>query len=190
MTQRQITRGIAAFNELGYLSTVRRGKRTTNLMVPWLDGGPLFPDAVMGPLGPRRSDLQAHGDVTRRSTKLSLAYKNKAESPFSPPTAVPANDRLIARGSLHSAAARSLTGHPWPEGVAEDMDAWLGHDVFQSWFTNVAIDSIGEKVVRLVAPSRFVANWINAHFQDALLACWQKQCPTIERVHVAGGDLR
>ena len=38
--------------------------------------------------------------------------------------------------------------------------------------------------VRLSVPTRFLKSWVQSHYADRLLACWQEELPTITRIEL------
>jgi hypothetical protein len=70
VTSRQIRRGVAALRELGHLIVARRGRAKTSLLIPAMDGKPLFPDAMTGPEGPFGQDRKVRNDRTGRSAMI------------------------------------------------------------------------------------------------------------------------
>jgi hypothetical protein len=70
VTSRQIRRGVSALRDLRHLIVARRGRTKTSMLIPAMDGKPLFRDTmtgVTGPPGPIRPDLQVRCDRTSRS---------------------------------------------------------------------------------------------------------------------------
>jgi hypothetical protein len=93
VTARQISRGLAALRDLGYLDIVRRGGAKTNLLVPMLNGKLLFGSEISGP------DHKVPGEWTSRST---------LSGPPGPPSLL----------SLESLSIESFPPNPLPSSVA------------------------------------------------------------------------
>src|SRR5262245_28218997 len=68
--------------------------------------------------------------------------------------------------------------------VKERLRAEVGDDVFSSWFARMDLEAIDGESVRLSVPTRFLKSWIQSHYNDRLLACWQAEVPTIRRIEV------
>jgi chromosomal replication initiator protein len=76
-----------------------------------------------------------------------------------------------------------------------DQDRWtrvkgrlrtaVGEDVYTSWFARMDLDGVQEDSVRLTVPTRFLKSWIQSHYTDRVLACWQAEIPTVARVDLA-----
>jgi hypothetical protein len=93
VTARQISRGLAALRDLGYLDLRRRGGAKTNLLVPMLNGKRLFDGKMSGP------DHKVQGEWTSRST---------LSGPPGPPSLL----------SLESLSIESFPPNPLPSSVA------------------------------------------------------------------------
>jgi|SRR6476659_552663 hypothetical protein len=93
VTTRQISRGLKALRNLGYLDIMRRGGAKTNLLVPMLNGKRLFDGEMNGP------DHKVHGEWTSRPT---------LSGPPGP----------LSLLSLESLSIESLPPNPLPSSVA------------------------------------------------------------------------
>ncbi|HEX5212635.1 MAG TPA: chromosomal replication initiator protein DnaA [Pseudolabrys sp.] len=75
-----------------------------------------------------------------------------------------------------------------------DQDGWsrvkgrlrveVGDDVYSSWFARMDLEAIEEATVRLSVPTRFLKSWIQSHYAERVLACWQTELPQIVRVEL------
>ena len=77
-----------------------------------------------------------------------------------------------------------LSGWRGWEQVAQDLIASLGPSVFEGWFGRTKVLDVSDGCVLLIAPSRFVANWIRINFHPQVLMCWRARDPTIARVEI------
>jgi chromosomal replication initiator protein len=68
--------------------------------------------------------------------------------------------------------------------VKERLRAEVGEDVFQSWFTRMELEGIEDITARLSVPTRFLKSWIQSHYVDRVLACWQQEKPEVQKVDV------
>lgn len=76
-----------------------------------------------------------------------------------------------------------------------DQDRWtrvkgrlrtaVGEDVYTSWFARMDLDGVHDDSVRLTVPTRFLKSWIQSHYTDRVLACWQAEVPNVARVDLA-----
>src|SRR5690349_24513633 len=68
--------------------------------------------------------------------------------------------------------------------VKERLRAEVGDDVYSSWFARMDLEAIEEGAVRLSVPTRFLKSWIQSHYAERVLACWQAQENTVTRVEL------
>jgi chromosomal replication initiator protein len=68
--------------------------------------------------------------------------------------------------------------------VKERLRAEVGEDIFQSWFTRMELEGIEDITARLSVPTRFLKSWIQSHYIDRVLACWQQEMPEIQKIDV------
>jgi len=68
--------------------------------------------------------------------------------------------------------------------VKERLRAEVGEDIFQSWFKSMELDCIEDAMARLSVPTRFLKSWIQSHYIDRVLACWQQEMPEIQKIDV------
>jgi chromosomal replication initiator protein len=75
-----------------------------------------------------------------------------------------------------------------------DQESWLrvkarlraevGDDVFSSWFARMDLESLDEGAVRLSVPTRFLKSWIQSHYAERVLACWQAEQDKVGRIEL------
>jgi chromosomal replication initiator protein len=72
------------------------------------------------------------------------------------------------------------------------LRAELGEDIYSSWFARIDLEGVDEDAVRMSVPTRFLKSWIQSHYTERVLACWQSEQPTIGRIEltVRSGILR
>ena len=68
--------------------------------------------------------------------------------------------------------------------VKERLRAEVGDDVYSSWFARMDLEAIEEGSVRLSVPTRFLKSWIQSHYAERVLACWQAQEEKVTRVEL------
>jgi chromosomal replication initiator protein len=61
----------------------------------------------------------------------------------------------------------------------------VGEDVFSSWFARMDLENINEETAHMSVPTRFLKSWIQAHYADRVLTCWQAEMPTLQRVDLS-----
>jgi chromosomal replication initiator protein len=83
--------------------------------------------------------------------------------------------------------ARSDTDRSGPERwqrVRERLRAEVGEDIFTSWFARMEIEGIDGETVRLSVPTRFLKSWIQSHYGERVLACWQTENASLRRIEL------
>jgi chromosomal replication initiator protein len=66
--------------------------------------------------------------------------------------------------------------------IQSRLRAELGEDVFTSWFGRVELDSCEGRTVQVSVPTKFLRNWLQAHYSEKLLACCTAEISGIERL--------
>jgi chromosomal replication initiator protein len=92
-----------------------------------------------------------------------------------------AGERGSAKSEADAAkAAVDGRGHK----VRAMLRAQLGEDIFTSWFNALEFESFDGTTVQVSVPVKFLRNWIQSHYEDALLACCKAEFKSAERVEV------
>src|SRR3979411_507145 len=60
-----------------------------------------------------------------------------------------------------------------------------GEDVYTSWFARMDLESVQQESVHLSVPTRFLKSWIQAHYAERVLTCWQAEMPELHRIDLA-----
>lgn len=95
------------------------------------------------------------------------------ESPPSPETiAVPAD-----------ALETPLVDQQWSR-VRSRLRATVGEASFESWFKNLNFFDQHRSKIILEAPSAFILDWLESHYQSRILDFWRKENPDIRRVEI------
>jgi chromosomal replication initiator protein len=84
-------------------------------------------------------------------------------------------------------ANRDFIGAAFAEGwerTCRRLRAEYGADVFNSWFHRLALDSVVAGVANLSVPTRFLKSWIQANYQDKILATLRSELPEISAVAI------
>ena len=68
--------------------------------------------------------------------------------------------------------------------VKARLRAEVGDDVFSSWFARMDLESLADGVVRLSVPTRFLKSWIQSHYAERVLACWQSEQEQVGRIEL------
>ncbi len=92
-----------------------------------------------------------------------------------------AGERMPAKTEAGAAQqAAEGRGHK----VRAMLRAQLGEDIFTSWFNAMEFESFDGSTVQVSVPVKFLRNWIQSHYEDALLACCKAEFKGAERVEV------
>jgi len=68
--------------------------------------------------------------------------------------------------------------------VKERLRTSVGENVFSSWFARMEPESIDGDTVKLSVPTRFLKSWVQSHYAEKLLGCWQSEVPSIMRIEL------
>ena len=68
--------------------------------------------------------------------------------------------------------------------VKEKLRAEVGEDIFQSWFARMDLERVEVNTAHLSVPTRFLKSWIQSHYIDRVLACWQSENADIQKIEV------
>src|ERR687888_1631619 len=68
--------------------------------------------------------------------------------------------------------------------VKDRLRAEVGEDVYASWFARMELDGNDGDTVKLSVPTRFLKSWIQSHYAERVLACWQAEQPGFSRIEL------
>ncbi len=78
--------------------------------------------------------------------------------------------------------------------TSTDQDRWsrvkgrlkaeVGDDIFSSWFARMDLESVDDDTARLSVPTRFLKSWIQSHYSDRVLSCWQAEEERVRRIEL------
>ncbi len=60
----------------------------------------------------------------------------------------------------------------------------VGEDFYTSWFARMDLERIHDDCVHMTVPTKFLKSWIQTHYTDRVLACWQAEAPGVKRVEL------
>jgi chromosomal replication initiator protein len=92
--------------------------------------------------------------------------------------------RVDHGGGGGASAARDAADQECWARVRKQLRATVGEDIFLSWFASMDFAGVDGDAVRLSVPTRFLKSWILAHYVDRLLACWQAEQDSIQRIEL------
>src|ERR1700680_3476288 len=64
------------------------------------------------------------------------------------------------------------------------LRADVGDDIFLSWFARMDLERIDDNTAHLSVPTRFLKSWIQSHYTERMLACWQAKQAEIHRIEL------
>src|SRR5262245_49475146 len=68
--------------------------------------------------------------------------------------------------------------------VKDRLRADVGDDVYSSWFARMELDGSEGDTVKLSVPTRFLKSWIQSHYAERVLSCWQAEQPGFSRIEL------
>src|SRR5262245_52876770 len=100
-------------------------------------------------------------------------------SSLSPPIAeLP---RLQRRDANEKVAMPDVPDDCWSR-VKNRLRAELGEAIYTSWFARMELESLDLETAHISVPTRFLKSWIQSHYSERLLACWQAERSTLRRI--------
>jgi chromosomal replication initiator protein len=69
--------------------------------------------------------------------------------------------------------------------VKERLRTEVGDDIFASWFARIELEGVDALTIRLSVPTRFLKSWIQSHYGERVMVCWQAEMPSIRRIDIA-----
>ena len=69
--------------------------------------------------------------------------------------------------------------------VKERLRAEVGEDIYLSWFARMDLERIDDRTAHLSVPTRFLKSWIQSHYTERVLACWQAEDADIQKIEVS-----
>ena len=64
------------------------------------------------------------------------------------------------------------------------LKAEVGEDIFSSWFARMDLEALEKDTARLSVPTRFLKSWIQSHYGDRVLRCWQAEEDRVQRIEL------
>src|SRR5687767_15317105 len=64
------------------------------------------------------------------------------------------------------------------------LRAEVGEDIYSSWFARMDLEGIDAETVRMSVPTRFLRSWIQSHYAERVLACWQAEQEKVGRIEL------
>jgi chromosomal replication initiator protein len=76
------------------------------------------------------------------------------------------------------------TDHQSWTRVRDRLRAEVGDDIYSSWFARMELEGSEGDTVRLSVPTRFLKSWIQSHYAERVLACWQAEDSGLSRIEL------
>jgi|SRR3989338_893327 len=64
------------------------------------------------------------------------------------------------------------------------LRAEVGDDIYSSWFARMDLEAIEDGTVRLSVPTRFLKSWIQSHYAERVLGCWQAEDQKVGHIEI------
>ncbi len=68
--------------------------------------------------------------------------------------------------------------------VKDRLRAAVGDDIYSSWFARMELEGSEGNTIKLSVPTRFLKSWIQSHYAERVLACWQAEDTSYSRVEL------
>jgi chromosomal replication initiator protein len=65
------------------------------------------------------------------------------------------------------------------------LRAEVGEAVYSSWFARMELESVEANTARISVPTLFLKSWIQNHYAERLLTCWQSERPAVTRIDLS-----
>src|SRR3978361_1926578 len=62
----------------------------------------------------------------------------------------------------------------------------VGEDVYSSWFARMDLEKVHQESARLSVPTTFLKSWIQAHYAERVLSCFQAEMPQVPSLDLTG----
>jgi chromosomal replication initiator protein len=62
------------------------------------------------------------------------------------------------------------------------LRAEVGDAIYSSWFASMQLENLEAETAHISVPTRFLKSWIQAHYGERLLICWQSERPAMRLI--------
>ena len=69
--------------------------------------------------------------------------------------------------------------------VNDQLRGEIGEAAYQSWIKPIRVRNIDKGIVHATVPTRFMRDWIVAHYAERIATLWQDEVPEVASVDVA-----
>ena len=101
---------------------------------------------------------------------------------------------MVGNGSPGLLVSNSIPAKKQADMMSTDQERWqrvknrlrseLGEDVFTSWFARMELEGSEGGTIKLSVPTRFLKSWIQSHYAERVLACWQAEDCSCSRLEL------
>jgi chromosomal replication initiator protein len=77
-----------------------------------------------------------------------------------------------------------LTDECWMR-VKGRLRAEVGDAIYSHWFAHMKLEGLDDETARISVPTRFLKSWIQSHYGERLLTCWQFERPAMRRIDLS-----
>jgi chromosomal replication initiator protein len=77
-----------------------------------------------------------------------------------------------------------LTDECWMR-VKGRLRAEVGEAIYSHWFAHMKLEGLDDETARISVPTRFLKSWIQSHYGERLLTCWQFERPAMRRIDLS-----
>src|SRR5215470_11045530 len=88
------------------------------------------------------------------------------------------------RQSSMEAEMSEISDECWTR-VKGRLRAEVGEAVYSSWFARMELESVEANTARISVPTLFLKSWIQSHYAERLLTCWQSERPGVTRIDLS-----
>ena len=69
--------------------------------------------------------------------------------------------------------------------VAAQLQETIGEAAFQSWIKPISVRGLRGGMVRVSVPTRFMRDWVVAHYSDRITELWKNENDTVQSVDIS-----
>lgn len=91
------------------------------------------------------------------------------------------NQKLNQKSTDNMTIAAGTEQDRWAR-VKGRLRSSVGEDVYSSWFARMDLEQISDDSVHMSVPTRFLKSWIQTHYAERVLSCWQAEVPQVHRI--------
>jgi chromosomal replication initiator protein len=77
-----------------------------------------------------------------------------------------------------------ITDECWMR-VKGRLRAEVGDAIYSHWFAHMKLEGLDDETARISVPTRFLKSWIQSHYGERLLTCWQFERPAMRRIDLS-----